>query len=47
MYTTIAKKVFSLLVYIIMKVIVITIISNGERTDWSTIEEVIGRVISN
>ena len=37
----------SLLVYIITMVIVITIITNGNRTEWSTIEGVIGRVISN
>ena len=44
---------FSLLVYVIIIVMIliiiiaITIISNGNRGEWSTIEGVIGRVISN
>ena len=36
-----------MIIIIMIVIIAITIISNGNRGEWSTIEGVIGRVISN
>ena len=36
-----------LLIIIIVIIIITVIISNGNRTEWSTIQGVIGRLISN
>ena len=36
-----------IVITIIVIIIIIIIISNGNRTEWNTIQGVIGRVISN